>query len=234
MWPFDDSLRNQLRNQDSLKKYRDWLRKWLFKGNKVNPFTLMGILLTVALLSAYGFYTWFNGPSVQEAVTPKNTSQVINQDYQKDPTTSPAAETKEVSAPPVLNPEDMVKPVLGHALTGVGMSYSEVFKDYRYNTGVALAADPGAEIKVALPGTVALISTGENGTKTVSINHGNGWESSYGGLDQVKVNAGQKLAQDHVLGTLGKHSKANGVMENHLYFKVTKNGEPVDPNIYWK
>ncbi|MEW6696526.1 MAG: peptidoglycan DD-metalloendopeptidase family protein [Bacillota bacterium] len=243
MWPFDDSLRNRLRNQDSLKKYRDWLRKWLYKGNKINPFTLMGILLTVALLSAYGFYTWFNGPSAQEAVTPKNTSQVINQDYQKNPpvsedsaaiSTSKTEETKPASTQPAANPEEMVKPVMGHALTGVGMSYSEVFNDYRYNTGVALAADPGAEIKTALPGTVSLISTGENGTKTVSVNHGNGWESSYGGLEQVNVTAGQKLARDEVLGTLGKHSKANGVMENHLYFKVTKNGEPVDPNIYWK
>ncbi|MEW6065829.1 peptidase M23 [Desulforamulus profundi] len=243
MWPFEDSLRNKLRNQDLIKKYRDWLRKWLYRGNKINPFTLMGILVTVALLSAYGFYSWFNGPSVQEAVTSNNTNQVINQDYQKAPpacdqsqanSASQPVETKETSVQPELNPEEMIKPVMGHALTGVGMTFSELFKDYRYHNGVALAAGPGAEVKVALPGTVSLISTGEDGTNTVSINHGSGWESSYSGLDQVNVKAGQKLAQNEVLGTLGKYSRTNGIMENHLYFKVTKNGEPVDPNIYWK
>ncbi|MCL5780977.1 MAG: M23 family metallopeptidase [Firmicutes bacterium] len=243
MWPFENSLQNQLRNQDLIKKYRDWLRKWLFKGNKINPFTLLGILLTAGILSAYGFYAWFHGPAEQRAVTPTNTNQVINQDIQKTPpvssqsrsaTTGQPQEAGATQSPPAANPEEMVKPVMGHVLTGVGMTYSEVFKDYRYHTGVALAAAPGTEVKTAMAGTVSLISTGEDGTNTVSINHGSGWESSYSGLDQVNVKAGQKLAQNEVLGTLGKYSRTNGIMENHLYFKVTKNGEPVDPNIYWK
>lgn len=235
MWPFEDSLRNQLRNQDILKKYREWLRKWMFKGNKkFNTITLMGIVTVVAIASAYGFYTWHNNQATKAVNSTNNANQTINQNWKKAPPATKPAETKETSAQPEANPEDMVKPVMGHALTGVGMTFSEVFKDYRYNTGVALAAEPGTEIKSTLAGTVSLISSGENGTKVISINHGNGLESSYSGLKEVKVQAGQKLAQNEVIGTLGEYSRTNGVLENHLYFKITKNGEPLDPNIYWK
>ena len=238
MWPFENSLRNQLRNQDMLKKYREWLRKWLYRGNKFNASAVFIAVLAVALVSAYGFYTWNNGQTNQ-AITNHQTNQMTEKDYQKAPAVnqskaSPTAKTKETAATVAVDPEEMVKPVMGHTLTSVGMTFSEVFKDYRYNTGVALAAKPGTEVKLALPGTVSLISTGENNTQTVSITHGNGWESSYSGLEQVKVKAGDKLAQNTVLGNLGDYSRVNGILENHLYFKITKNGEPVDPNIYWK
>lgn len=237
MWPFENSLRNQLRNQDIIKKYREWLRKWMFKGNnKFNTLTLMGLVAIVALASAYGFYTWHNNQAAKAVISPNNTNQTINQNWkQAPPPVAKAAKTKEVPATQaVANPEEMVKPVMGHVLTNVGMTFSEVFKDYRYNTGVALAAKPGTEVKNALAGTVSLISTGENDTKVISINHGNGLESSYSGLVKVKVQAGQRISQNEVLGTLGEYTRTNGVMENHLYFKITKNGEPLDPNIYWK
>ncbi|GAB6159023.1 hypothetical protein JCM39194_22230 [Desulfotomaculum varum] len=242
MWPFDNSLRSRLRNQDLVNKYRQWLKKWFLKGNKVNPFALLGVMLTAALIGC-GIYAWQAGPGRPVAHPPVLVNQAINQDTSQTPahrSTPPAAGPNAGPAAPAarsqaaVNPDTMVKPVMGHALTGVGMSYSEVYQDYRYHTGVALAADPGSLVKTALPGTVTLITGDADGLKTVSINHGNGWASSYSGLAQVQVKAGQQLAQNQVIGTLGRHSQANGIRENHLYFKVTKDGSPVDPNIYWK
>ncbi|GAB6179331.1 hypothetical protein JCM14036_06500 [Desulfotomaculum defluvii] len=250
MWPFEDSLRNQLRNQDLMKKYREWLKKWLLKGNsKFNSTALMCSVVIVALLTIYGLYNWQSDRTIKGAIPNQNTNQIIKEDYQKKPTAQEqsiaktetlntaekdTAEKETMATQPVVNPEEMVKPVMGHVLTGVGMTFSEVFKDYRYSTGVALAGDPGTEVKVALAGTVALISTAENNTKVITINHGNGWESSYSGLENVQVKAGQSLEQNNILGTLGQNNRTNGVLENHLYFQITKNGEPVDPNIYWK
>lgn len=216
MWPFEDTLHSQ----DPLRKYREWLKKWLFRGNRLNALAITALVLSISLLSAYGFYTWNNSKA---AITQPTSSQKV----------APIKEQKSIAEPP-LNPEEMAKPVMGHALTGVGMSFSEVFNDYRYNTGVALAANPGEEVKAALPGTVSLVATGENGTKQVSLDHGNGWQSMYSGLDQVQVKAGQKLSQNEVIGTLGRYSRVNGVLENHLYFKMTRDGDPIDPNIYWK
>ncbi|MEG6522863.1 M23 family metallopeptidase [Desulfotomaculum sp. 1211_IL3151] len=244
MWPFENSLRNQLRNQDLMKKYREWLKKWLLKGNgKFNAAARISAVLVIALLSAYGIYNWQNDRTVKDAVTGSNTNQVIKEDYQKTPTTQEQNNTKTAIpkvknattvTQPNVNPEEMVKPVMGHVLTGVGMTFSEVFKDYRYNTGVALAGDQGTEIKTALAGTVSGISTAENNTMVVTLRHDNNWESSYSGLENVQVQTGQQLDKNQILGTLGKNSRTNGVLENHLYFQITKNGEPVDPNIYWK
>ena len=244
MWPFEDSLRNQLRNQDLMKKYRDWLKKWLLKGNsRFNAAILITTVTAIVLLSAYGIYNWQNNQPIKDATTGSNTNQIIKKDYQKTPATqeqnkteaaTPTAEKATPAAQPTVNPEEMVKPVMGHVLTGVGMTFSEVFKDYRYNTGVALAGDQGTEIKTALAGTVSSVSPGENNTLVVTLRHGSGWESSYSGLENVQVQTGQQLAKNQTLGTLGKNSRTNGVLENHLYFQITKNGEPVDPNIYWK
>ncbi|CCO08439.1 M23 family metallopeptidase [Desulforamulus hydrothermalis] len=246
MWPFDNNLRNRLRNQDLVNKYRQWLKKWFFKGNKVNPFTLLGVMLAAFLIGG-GIYAWQAGPARPVVQPPTPVNQVINQDNgtaagrSTPPAAAPAgpaagqpAATPPAPSEPAVNPADMVKPVLGHALTGVGMNYSEVYRDYRYHTGVALAADPGSEVKAALPGTVTLVVSGDNNTKTVTVNHGNGWQTAYSGLAEVRVKAGQQLAPNQVIGTLGRHSQANGLRENHLYFKVTCNGRPVDPNIYWK
>lgn len=234
MWPFENSLKNQLRSQDLIKKYREWLRKWNFKGNRLNVLLVVGLALAVTMLSVYGIYNWkFSEKDLQ---TPK--TQVVNQPVEKEVVNEavvpqPQAEQKTEPAQAV-NPDEMVKPVMGHVLTNVGMSYSEVFEDYRYNTGVALESKPGTEVRAAMAGTVALISTCENGMQQVSIHHGNGYESSYSGLDQVTVKAGQRLSGNEILGTLGDYSRVNGVAENHLYFKMFNNGEPVDPNIYWK
>ncbi|ABO51648.1 peptidase M23B [Desulforamulus reducens MI-1] len=246
MWPFENSLRNQLRNQDLIKKYREWLRKWLLKGNsKFNSTALVALVVVAALLSAYGLYSWHSGQILKDTVTNPKSNQVMQKHSQQAPATCQLAkakeekdpvqkETQEITVPAAVNPEEMVKPVMGHVLTGVGMTFSEVFKDYRYSTGVALAAEPGTEVKAALAGTVSLVSSGDKGTMVVSINHGNGWQATYGGLGQVQVKAGQKIEKNQTLGTLGEHSRTNGVLENHLYFKITKNGKPVDPNIYWK
>lgn len=234
MWPFEDSLRDQ----NPIRKYREWLKRWLFKNNQLNTVALIGFVLSLSLLSAYLFYSWHNQPNTSPAITspPAVQKTESRQDQPvSEQNTSVIQEPleKAVVQTPV-NPEEMVKPVMGHALTGVGMSFSEVFQDYRYNSGVALAANPGAEIKTALPGTVSLVTTAENGTQQVTVNHGDGWETIYSGLEQVVVKAGEKLSRDAVIGTLGAYHRVNGINENHLFFKVTKDGEPVDPNTYWK
>lgn len=241
MWPFENSLKNQLRNQDIMKKYREWLKRWLFKGNRLNILLVIGLGLSLTLLSAYGIYNWqvsklVNQQAAVGTLTDKqeqNTAVPGQSGLDQDPAMSQTP-TQAQEASVEVDPETMAMPVMGHVLTNVGMSYSEVYEDFRYNTGVALASKPGSEIKVALPGTVSLVSTTDNGTLQVSVNHGKGWESSYSGLEKVNVKAGQTLEKNQVIGVLGNHIKVNGVAENHLYFKMIKDGEPIDPNNYWK
>ncbi len=231
MWPFEDSLRDQ----NPIRKYREWLKRWLFKNNQLNTVALIGFVLSLSLLSAYLFYSWYNQPNTTPAITsPPAVQKTENQPVSEQNTSGVQEPLEKAVVQTPVNPEEMVKPVMGHALTGVGMSFSEVFQDYRYNSGVALAANPGAEIKTALPGTVSLVSTAENGTQQVTVNHGDGWETIYSGLEQVVVKAGEKLSRDAVIGTLGAYNRVNGINQNHLFFKATKDGEPVDPNTYWK
>lgn len=236
MWPFEDTLRGQ----DPIRKFREWLKKWLFGGNRLYTVATIVLVAAVSLLSAYGFYAWQKAPNTGEVVTinkgtlPTNCPQGQPPCRQNNNNQAAQNQTRPSLAPVEVKPEEMVKPVMGPVLTSVGMTFSQVFKDYRYNTGVALGAKPGAEVKVIMPGTVTLVASGEQGTRQVNIDHGNGWQSTYSGLDRVQVKAGQKLAAGAVLGTLGQYQRTDGVLENHLYLKVTRYGKPIDPNIYWK
>jgi len=163
MWPFEDTWRNQ----DPVSKYREWLRKWLFRGNRLNTLAVAGLLLSVTLASAYGLYTWHNQQVTGPAVSDRNISEPKEagqaEPVSRQNNSQPAADSR-TAARATVNPEEMVKPVMGHVLTGVGMTYSEVFKDYRYSTGVSRAAEPGAQVKAPLPGTVSLVASGEKGT----------------------------------------------------------------------
>ncbi|RYD01292.1 hypothetical protein N752_30310 [Desulforamulus aquiferis] len=150
MWPFENSLKNQLRSQDLMKKYREWLKRWNFKGNRLNVLLFIGLALAVTMLSAYGIYNWKYSTAGQQA----SGTIVVNESAKENLVSEPADSFRQLEQETIIpevpiNPEEMVKPVMGHVLTNVGIAYSDVFQDYRYNTGIALEANPGSEVKAA-------------------------------------------------------------------------------------
>ncbi|MBP6884962.1 MAG: M23 family metallopeptidase, partial [Candidatus Pacebacteria bacterium] len=60
----------------------------------------------------------------------------------------------------------------------------------------------------------------------VIIDHGNGFQTLYGHLSRIDVNAGQNVGQGEKIGTLGSTGRSTGP---HLHFEIRKGGVLQNP-----
>ena len=61
---------------------------------------------------------------------------------------------------------------------------------------------------------------------------GNGYEASYGQLENVDVAVGDTISQGEVIGEVSQPTRYYSVMTSHLNFMLTQDGNPVDPLDY--
>lgn len=106
--------------------------------------------------------------------------------------------------------------------------------------GLDLAVWPGAPIKAGLAGTVIFAGPDDDGPLCgayrgyglgVIIDTGDGWQSLYAHLSEIKVVAGQQVTPDTVIGLAGDTGCVTGP---HLHFGLRHHGELVDPRLYLK
>lgn len=107
---------------------------------------------------------------------------------------------------------------------------SQTLNLWQTHDGIDIAAETGAEVKAAGEGTVLNIWEDPLWSVCVSIDHGDGYVSSYCGMDKsVPVTIGQKVACGDVIGKTGTTSECECALAPHLHFEVKKDGEYVDP-----
>jgi murein DD-endopeptidase MepM/ murein hydrolase activator NlpD len=93
--------------------------------------------------------------------------------------------------------------------------------------GIDLAGPYGLEIHATGDGTVVSAHFNRHGYgKEVLVDHGFGYVSRYAHLQDMNVEAGQKVKRGEVLGTLGSTGRSTGP---HLHYEIRKNGHPVNP-----
>ncbi len=97
---------------------------------------------------------------------------------------------------------------------------------YEYHDGLDIAADMGAPIYAAAAGTVEV--AGSNGGYGIyaKINHGNGYQTAYGHMSSLAVNAGQQVAKGEIIGFVGSTGYSTGP---HVHFEVMSDGQTIDP-----
>lgn len=245
MWPFEENLSHQ----DALKKYRHWLRKWLLLGR--NYFYLLLIpLVCLSLLVIYQGLKNKNAAPVHHhmsQITQPAAGVAPYSNYVRAEKAGQAADTaKQASAKgkdtkvaaSKTNAQasgniDLSRPVKGQVLLGMGTGYDAAFKDYRYHQGVDLAAGPGESVRAAMAGQIVAIKKDHKGFYEITLDHGHGWQTSYDSLASVNFSVGHQVIGGEFIGTLADQP-AEGVSVNHLYFTLKYNGQPVDPNRYWK
>lgn len=116
---------------------------------------------------------------------------------------------------------------LSRIASGFGYRIDPVYKTTKFHAGLDFAAPQGTPIYATADGTVATAgNTGNGYGNHVIINHGYGYETLFGHMVRVKVQAGKKVKRGEVIGWVGSTGKSTGP---HCHYEVHKNGEKIDP-----
>ncbi len=99
-----------------------------------------------------------------------------------------------------------------------------------FNSGIAFAAMPGTEVRLAANGVIAFVGE-NNDTLMVVVNHRNGLQTRYGNLSNVEFAVGDAVTEGVRLGTV-----AGDAAESFMYFEVRTNSNEGwvarDPGLY--
>lgn len=128
-----------------------------------------------------------------------------------------------------------IQPVLNKQLTlltaGYGTIMNPFYRTLRSHQGVDYAMAEGSSVFATADGTVREVSD-KNSTmgKTIVIDHGNGYRTSYSHLLSALVRRGQKVQRGDVIALSGNSGLS---LAPHLHYEVRYNDLRVDPIHYF-
>jgi murein DD-endopeptidase MepM/ murein hydrolase activator NlpD len=125
--------------------------------------------------------------------------------------------------PPAEPPLTLVWPAEGTVTDGFGPRWG------RMHTGVDVGILTRLSVTAAAPGTVEATGqlTGYEGYgNVVLISHGEGRETLYAHLSDIRARVGEHVEAGTWIGTAGCTGSCTGT---HLHFELRKHGVPVDP-----
>ena len=155
---------------------------------------------------------------------------------EEDEPAEPTEQTQESAAPAptptvTVSAPIYVRPVSGTVITpfsGDELLFQPTFGDWRAHTGTDFAAEPGETVLALTDGTVQeVFEDGLYGT-CVTLSHDADLTSTYRGLTDVRVTAGQAVTAGEALGTVAETIDAEAALGTHLHVEASRAGTPVD------
>lgn len=123
------------------------------------------------------------------------------------------------------NPDSFSRPAFGEIIHGY--DWINVNNTWKLHNGIDIETAPGSNIMASAEGVVRDISGSSEGSLTVILAHGSGWESIYGNLEEVTVKKGDQILKGTIIGTSG--SESCNSKKPGFHFGITHNRQPVDP-----
>lgn len=102
--------------------------------------------------------------------------------------------------------------------------------DKNNNYSIKIKTPEGTEVKAVYDGRVERVENNEEIGISIIINHGNGFETRYGCLSDIKVSEGEDVTKGSIIGLSGKDKNS----QTCILFALLKNGEPVNVEEYIK
>ena len=128
--------------------------------------------------------------------------------------------------------DGLVWPIVGDVLINYSMDktiYFPTLQQYKYNPAIVIAATQGESISAAANGRVTSVGYDPVIGNTVVMDLGNGYELTYGQLENIVVSEGSYVSVGDGIGTVASPTKYYSLEGTNVYFKLTKDGEPVNP-----
>lgn len=146
-----------------------------------------------------------------------------------------AAEAISTTVQPTLDfkeEDGLVWPIVGDVLINYSMDktiYFPTLEQYKYNPAIVIAATQGAGISAAANGRVTTVGYDPVIGNMVVMDLGNGYELTYGQLENITVSEGSYVSVGDGIGTVASPTKYYSLEGTNVYFKLTKDGEPINP-----
>ena len=110
-----------------------------------------------------------------------------------------------------------------------GYRVHPVYGDWRFHSGVDFGIGEGSPIYATRSGVVTTATYDWSAGYYVTINHGDGFASSYLHMTHYIVTAGDYVDQGQIIGYVGSTGTSTGP---HLHFTIYYNGSTVNPMEY--
>lgn len=108
-----------------------------------------------------------------------------------------------------------------------GVRTDPFYKVNKFHQGVDFSAPIGTEVFSTGDGKVVKVEKSKWGYgNTLEIDHGFGYVTKYGHLNDFKVRKGEKVKRGQLIATIGNTGKSTAP---HLHYEVHKNGRAVNP-----
>lgn len=137
-------------------------------------------------------------------------------------TVPPTVDVRDTSS--IVSSKRLVIPVRGTISSGFGK------RGGRMHEGIDILAPEGTEVRAAGYGVVLYAGDGLRGYgKAVVLDHGDGVTTLYGHLKRFRVQSGDVVAREGVIGTVGDTGNAT---TPHLHFELRLEEKGLDPEYY--
>ncbi len=129
--------------------------------------------------------------------------------------------------------DPMEWPVVGEVIlpySNLLAIYDPTLDQFRTNEIMSIQSVVGQDVKASAEGQVVEVSSNEVSGNYVTIQHGNGWSTTYGQLDSaINVKVGDVVDAGFILGKTTKPTKYSVALGDHVDFKITHNDQSVNP-----
>lgn len=120
-----------------------------------------------------------------------------------------------------------IKPAEGRYGDSFGMRFHPILKIRRMHDGIDIVANIGTPVYAPGGGIVESVGNMGGYGKTIIIDHGFGYKTSYGHLSNYKIKKGQRVKRGDLIALSGKSGKlATGP---HLHYEIHHNGISLNP-----
>ena len=123
-------------------------------------------------------------------------------------------------------------PLYGNLIMDYSMDktvYFETLGQYRYNPALVIKAGVGEKVKACANGIVTEVYKSTELGNVVVMDIGDGYELTYGQLENITVVPGNVVETGTLLGTVALPSVYYTSEGSNLYLKMTKDGTAVNP-----
>ena len=210
-------------------------------SNKNRKFSARGYYIALALCAAaigVSGYLYYRGASEETLDVPAAVTEQTQGAQLPAAATDPGSLAEPATVPTETaaaagKPARTAAPVEGEVVASYSMeclSYNATTRDWRVHGGTDYAAQAGTPVKAAADGEVYTVYEDEQMGMTVVIRHDGGYTTHYASLAEgIPVQAGDKVTLGQTVGFVGNTALMETALGDHVCFRVTCDGEVVDP-----